>query len=64
MIAAEDLIIAKLKWAEMQGGSDRQSQDIAGVLKRQRRVIDADYLRRELAAEGLNHRWQELAEHL
>ena len=64
IITPEDLIVAKLQWSEMLGGSARQNSDILGVLKRQRGRIDADYLEHELEAEGLGHLWAELRGHL
>jgi hypothetical protein len=42
---AEDTVLAKLLWAQM-GGSERQLEDVAGVLDVQAEVIDNDYLDR------------------
>lgn len=47
VVSAEDIILAKLEWYRMGGEvSDRQWQDILGVLKVQSGRLDVDYLHR------------------
>lgn len=41
--SAEDVILSKLEWAQL-GGSDRQLEDAAGVLRIQGDALDQDYL--------------------
>jgi hypothetical protein len=46
LLSAEDVVLAKLDWYRLGGGvSDRQWQDILGVLAVQRGRLDAAYLR-------------------
>lgn len=46
MLSAEDIVLAKLDWYRLGGGvSDRQWQDILGVLAAQRGRLDDAYLR-------------------
>jgi hypothetical protein len=42
--APEDTILQKLKWAAVQGGSERQHRDAAGVYEVQRGALDESYL--------------------
>lgn len=47
MASPEDLVLNKLEWYRMGGGvSDRQWNDILGVLKVQGTALDMDYLQR------------------
>ncbi len=52
VISAEDLILAKLRWAK-QGGSGRQIEDAAGVFEAQRGRLDLPYLRRWAGVLGI-----------
>jgi hypothetical protein len=46
IISAEDIVIAKLRWYRLGGEvSDRQWNDVVGVLEVQRPHLDLDYLR-------------------
>ena len=57
--SAEDTIIAKLKWSQQVGGSERQIRDIRGILINQMPKIDLAALRRRVAAEKLCSTWEE-----
>lgn len=54
---AEDTIIAKLEWAK-QGGSDRQLDDVAGILRVRGDSIDVGYIERWVGTLGLDEQWQ------
>ncbi len=52
----EDIILAKLEWYRMGGEvSDRQWQDVLGVLKVQTEMLDLAYLHRWANELGLSH---------
>jgi hypothetical protein len=53
---AEDVIIAKLEWAKA-GGSARQIEDAAGILKVQPE-LDRDYLEHWVAELGIGAQWE------
>lgn len=54
MLSAEDIVLAKLDWYRLGGGvSDRQWQDILGVLAAQRGRLDDIYLRAGAAELGV-----------
>ena len=52
----EDLIVAKLEWAKL-GGSERQIEDAAVMLRRQHASIDASYIEEWVAALGIHEQW-------
>jgi hypothetical protein len=54
---AEDVIVAKLEWAK-QGGSDRQLEDVAGILRVRGPELDLEYIERWVAELGLGEVWQ------
>lgn len=54
---AEDVIIAKLEWAK-EGGSDRQLEDVAGILRVRGPELDLEYIERWVAELGLGEVWQ------
>lgn len=58
----EDTILAKLRWADMSGGSEKQMTDAKRVLEVQRSEIDEDYIREWADELGLAQLWQELVE--
>ena len=55
--SAEDVLLAKLEWAK-QGGSARQIEDAAGIIRLQGERLDTAYVQRWVAALGLEEQWQ------
>jgi hypothetical protein len=53
---AEDTIIAKLEWAK-HGASDRQLDDVAGILRVRGSELDIPYVERWVAELGLTEQW-------
>ena len=53
---AEDTIIAKLEWSKA-GGSDRQLQDVAGILRVRREALDLAYIERWVDELELREQW-------
>jgi hypothetical protein len=54
--SSEDVIVSKLDWAKM-GGSTRQIEDVAAVLKKQHQVIDFAYIEKWVKELGLHAEW-------
>ena len=54
---AEDTIIAKLERAKL-GASDRQLEDVAGILRVRGADLDLDYIERWVTELGLAEPWQ------
>src|SRR5207249_4529045 len=52
---AEDVVIAKLEWAKL-GASQRQLEDVAGILRLQER-LDRVYVERWVGLLGLQAQW-------
>jgi hypothetical protein len=55
--SAEDVILSKLEWAKM-AGSERQIADVTGILRTQGTDVDVDYVKRWVAALGLQNEWE------
>lgn len=56
VVSPEDIVLSKLEWYHLGGGvSDRQWQDILGVLKVQGEQLDLDYLRRMAVDMGITN---------
>ena len=53
----EDTILAKLEWAKL-GGSARQLEDVAALLRVQAGELDRGYLETWIAELGLGAQWQ------
>lgn len=53
---AEDTIIAKLEWSKA-SGSDRQLEDVAGILRVRGEALDADYIERWVEELELREQW-------
>jgi hypothetical protein len=56
MATPEDVILAKLEWAK-QSHSERQIEDVAGILRIRAEKLDWDYLRQWIAELGLELEW-------
>jgi hypothetical protein len=54
---AEDTIIAKLEWSKA-GGSERQLEDVAGILRLRADALDAEYIEQWVQALELAPQWQ------
>ena len=54
---AEDTIIAKLEWAKL-GASDRQLEDVAGILRVRGADLDLEYIERWVTDLGLTEPWR------
>lgn len=55
--SVEDLILAKLEWAKM-GGSERQIEDAAMMLRRRKATIDVGYIERWVRVLGVDEQWK------
>ena len=51
--SAEDVVLSKLRWSELSGGSERQEDDIRGILRRRTPAFDFIYLQSQVAGTGL-----------
>ena len=58
--APEDVILAKLEWARLAGGSEKQVGDAAGVFEVQADVLDEAYLREWVTRLGLSTVWYDM----
>jgi hypothetical protein len=52
----EDVIVSKLEWAKL-GGSMRQLEDVASLIRVQGEELDRDYVTRWVTALGLERQW-------
>jgi hypothetical protein len=59
--SAEDVLIAKLRWAKL-SGSDRQLQDAAGIVITQTANLDVAYVESWVREFGLNEQWETVRE--
>ena len=58
VVTAEDLIVAKLEWARS-GGSRRQLEDVASILRIRGSELDIGRVERWVQAFGLDSEWME-----
>ena len=56
----EDTILAKLRWSELSGGSEKQFQDALHVYEVQRGTMDLQYLNQWSAQLGVEPLWNRL----
>lgn len=54
---AEDIMLAKLEWARL-SGSERQLEDVAGVLERNRENLDMAYIESWVPRLGVEGEWK------
>ena len=59
--SAEDVLIAKLRWAKL-GGSERQLQDATGIFSTQGGSLDVAYIAHWVRELGLEEQWQAVRE--
>lgn len=55
--SAEDVILSKLEWAKL-SESERQLNDVAGIVRTQGDGLDFNYVKRWVAALSLESQWQ------
>ena len=55
----EDVIVAKMEWAK-RGGSSRQIEDAAGILRVRGEELDRDYIERWTRELGLEREWDDV----
>jgi hypothetical protein len=58
----EDVIIAKLEWAK-RGSSERQIEDVAGILKIQSKDLDYSYIEKWVQELDLQEQWDQARIH-
>jgi hypothetical protein len=54
--AAEDIVISKLEWAKL-AESQRQIEDVAGILRMQQDSLDLAYIQKWVGELGLGPQW-------
>jgi hypothetical protein len=54
--SAEDVIVSKLEWSKL-AKSERQIEDVAGILKIRNQSLDRPYLEKWIAELGLSKEW-------
>jgi hypothetical protein len=54
---AEDVILSKLEWAKL-SESERQLNDVAGIVRTQGDALDFEYIDRWVVALSLETQWQ------
>jgi hypothetical protein len=55
--SAEDTIVAKLEWSKM-GGSERQLEEVAGIIRLRGNELDTRYIERWVGALELEPQWE------
>jgi hypothetical protein len=54
---AEDVVVSKLEWAKM-GASERQLEDVAGILRDSDNTLDHGYIEQWVRELGLEVQWE------
>lgn len=57
---AEDTVLAKLEWASRAGGSERQMEDVAGILAVSGARLDRAYIEKWAEALGVADLWRQV----
>jgi hypothetical protein len=58
VVTAEGVVLSKLEWAQLCGGSERQMRDVAGVLEMHRGRLDFRYIETWLDVLGVRESWE------
>ena len=58
MASAEDVVLAKLEWAK-KSSSERQIEDVAGILRIRANELDRTYIERWIEALQVEPQWQQ-----
>ena len=58
--APEDTILAKLRWAKLSGGSEKQFRDALRVYELQNEALDIDYIRKWVKILGVEFDWERI----
>jgi hypothetical protein len=58
--APEDTILAKLRWAKLSGGSEKQYRDALRVYELQNELLDIDYIRKWVKKLGVETDWERI----
>lgn len=58
VVTAEDVVLSKLEWSQLCGGSERQMRDVAGVIETRRGKLDVEYIESWLDALGVRALWE------
>ena len=61
LASAEDIVLAKLEWAKL-GQSERQIEDVAGILRARLNDLDREYIDRWIGELSLNAEWSKAIE--
>ena len=62
MPSPEDVILAKLDWSRLSGGSEKQIGDVTSVYELNRSTLDLRYLEEWVARLGLTREWGQVLE--
>ena len=58
--APEDTILAKLRWAKLSGGSEKQYRDALRVYELQNEALDIEYIREWVRKLGVEFDWERI----
>lgn len=58
--APEDTMLAKLRWAKLSGGSEKQYRDALRVYELQNETLDIDYTRKWVRMLGVETDWERI----